>query len=246
MLIIREFEKKDQKSAYEIWKYGMAVDWSQGLFEMSIRCTELILLPFTLQLLLFFLGVFSTPEQGNTILIAACIFWFGFLKLFSKYVGHSYVAGRTDMLDIEKNHGKRFIVATTEEQPENVIGTIVYVESKNEEKFKGNRLDGKTWIMFSLAVCPNHRKKGIAKALLKHLEKLAKNENVSQIMFDASSPQKAARYFYSKAGYDHEILSFPLERIATLFGTSIEQFLVKKYFQICKIESFNFYKKIKK
>ena len=103
---------------------------------MSIRCTELILLPFILQLLLFFLGVFSTPEQGNTILIAACIFWFGFLKLFSKYVGHSYVAGRTDMLDIEKNHGKRFIVATTEKQPEHVIGTIVYVESKNEEKFK--------------------------------------------------------------------------------------------------------------
>ena len=52
------------------------------------------------------------------------------------------------MLDIEKNHGKRFIVATTEEQPENVIGTIVYVESKNEEKFKVcfdnlNKLDKK-------------------------------------------------------------------------------------------------------
>ena len=41
-------------------------------------------------------------------------------------------------------------------------------------------------------------------------------------MFDASSPQSAARSFYTKAGYEHEILPFPLERIATLFGTSIE------------------------
>ena len=31
MLIIREFEKQDQTSAYKTWKYGMAVDWSQGL-----------------------------------------------------------------------------------------------------------------------------------------------------------------------------------------------------------------------
>ena len=154
-----------------------------------MRCTELILFPFVLQLGLFFFGVFSTPEQGNMILIAACLAWFGLLKLFSKYVGHSYIAGRTDMLDIEKNHGKRFLVATTEEQPENVIGTIVYVQSEKEEKFKvcfdylkmicrdfekwvkqyvqGKTLEGKTWIMFSLAVCPNHRKKGIAKALLR-------------------------------------------------------------------------------
>ena len=65
-------------------------------------------------------------------------------------------------------------------------------------------------------------------------------------MLDASTPQSAARSFYTKAGYDHEILPFPLERIKTLFGTSIEKFLVKKYFQICRIETFNFYKKMKK
>ena len=65
-------------------------------------------------------------------------------------------------------------------------------------------------------------------------------------MLDASTPQSAARNFYTKAGYDHEILSFPLERIQTLFDTSIEKFLVKKYFQICRIETFNFYKKMKK
>ena len=65
-------------------------------------------------------------------------------------------------------------------------------------------------------------------------------------MFDASTPQSAARSFYKKAGYDHEILSFPLERIETLFGTSFETFLVRKYFQICRIETFNFCKTIKK
>ena len=65
-------------------------------------------------------------------------------------------------------------------------------------------------------------------------------------MLDASTPQSAARNFYSKAGYDHEILPFPLERIKTLFDTSIEKFLVKKYFKICRIETFNFYKKMKK
>ncbi|CAG5094242.1 Oidioi.mRNA.OKI2018_I69.XSR.g13380.t1.cds [Oikopleura dioica] len=230
MLVIREFEKKDQESAYKTWKYGMAVDWSQGLFEWSVRCTELIMFPFLLQLLLFFLGFFKTPEEGNNILIFVCLFWFACLKGFSKYVGHSY----------------RFLVATTEEEPDNVIGTIVYVESEKEETFKGEVLGGKTWIMFSMSVCPNHRKKGIARALLEHLEKLARREKVSHVMFDASSPQTAARQFYTKAGYEHEILTFPLQRIATFFDTALEKFLVKKYFQICKIESFNFHKKMKK
>ena len=105
-------------------------------FEWSVRCTELIMFPFLLQLLLFFLGFFKTPEEGNKILIFVCLFWFACLKGFSKYVGHSYVKWREDMLDIEKNHGKRFLVATTEEEPDNVIGTIVYVESEKEETFK--------------------------------------------------------------------------------------------------------------
>lgn len=150
MLIIREFEKKDQESAYKTWKNGMTVDWSQGLvstfsdlfriicsqFEYSVRCTELIILPFLFQLLLFFLGVFSTPKEGNTILVVVCLFWFGVLKGLSKYLGYSYVKKRQDMLDIKKNLGERFLVATTEEEPDNIIGTIGYVQSEEEKTFK--------------------------------------------------------------------------------------------------------------
>ena len=71
-------------------------------------------------------GIFySTVPSG--ILIAT-------LRYLVYRTNKDYVNSRTDMLDIEKHHGKRFLVAEGDEGE--ILGTIVYVEKPKITHFK--------------------------------------------------------------------------------------------------------------
>ncbi len=57
-------------------------------------------------------------------------------------------------------------------------------------------------VMENLVIEPNYRKKGIAKALLTELEKIAKNKNCSQVQFITEKNRKDAVSFYSSMGFN--------------------------------------------
>jgi len=84
--------------------------------------------------LVYHLGYDSSLIQGiffSTLLSGILV---AFLRFMVYRTNKDYVNTRTDMLDIEKHHGKRFLVA--EGDKGEILGTIVYVEEPKITYFK--------------------------------------------------------------------------------------------------------------
>ena len=77
---------------------------------------------------------YATPPVGILYAMVPSGLFIGFFRFMIYWNLNGYVATRTDMLDIKKHHGKRFLVAESDDGE--ILGTIVYVEETKISTFK--------------------------------------------------------------------------------------------------------------
>lgn len=73
------------------------------------------------------------------------------------------------------------------------------------------RTGGKQAYVFLLYVAPNHRQKGLGKALMNHARKWAKQAGYSQISLQVFEDNEAAMNLYTQLGYESQAKWMSLE-----------------------------------
>ncbi|CAG5107556.1 Oidioi.mRNA.OKI2018_I69.chr1.g3384.t1.cds [Oikopleura dioica] len=233
---VREFQKKDPDQAYAIWKHGMSVDLTEQRIDWIFNLFHVRLILLALPLVVLYCGYGTTPV-GFLYAIVPSGLLIAFLRYMVHYTLNGYVATRTDMLNIQKHHGKRFLVAENEDGE--IIGTVAYSEKTKISTFKGERIGKKTWEMFSMSVKKEARRLGVANKMLAELEKRARGAKIQNIVFTATTPQVPAVIFYRKCGYDFEFEDFP-----ALDRGFIGAIIADCFFKFCKMNIIKFHKEI--
>ena len=140
---VREFHERDQNAAYQIWKHGMLVDlknnWRSWILNQAHVKLLFIILAIT-HMVRFDFAQGTLCENTYTHLLwflssaAPCFVLVWLLIWRSDYRVEGYVKNRPDMLDIQKYHGRRFLVAESEDGE--IIGTAVYTTKTKITNFK--------------------------------------------------------------------------------------------------------------
>ncbi|CBY21356.1 unnamed protein product [Oikopleura dioica] len=237
MIEVREFQRKDQDAAFAIWKHGMSVDLGNYWIQWILNQNHVRLMILLVPVLVYHLGYASSLIQGIFFSTLPSGILVAFLRFMVYRTNKDYVNTRTDMLDIEKHHGKRFLVA--EGDKGEILGTIVYVEEPKITYFKENKIEGKCWEMFSMSVKHSARRLGVAHKMLGDLERRAREANVEAIVFDASTPQIPAVKFYKKFGYDWELVPFP-----SLGNSFPKKQIANCFFKFCRMDIIKFHKRL--
>ena len=97
---------------------------------------------------------------------------------------------------ISGDHFQTFIA----EHDGSAIGyAIAEVRHQDENAFKLSR---DYLLIHQIAVAPDHRRKGVATALLEHARDLARQEGIARLQIDVYSANHDARAFYASQGFD--------------------------------------------
>jgi hypothetical protein len=140
---IREFQEKDQNAAFEIWKHGMLVDLKSSwrswiLSQIHVKLMFIFLAISHLVLFDFAQSTFYEIAWTHLLWLLSsavpCFILVRSLIWRSDYRIEGYVKNRPDMLDIQKHHGRRFLVAESEDGE--IIGTAVYTTETKITHFK--------------------------------------------------------------------------------------------------------------
>ncbi|XP_003808251.2 N-acetyltransferase 8 [Pan paniscus] len=195
---IRKYQESDRQ-----WVVGLL---SRGMAEHApATFRQLLKLPRTLILLLG--GPLALLLVSGSWLLALVFsislfpaLWFLAKKPWTEYVDMTLC---TDMSDITKSylseHGSCFWVAESEEKVVGMVGALPVDDPTLREK----RLQ-----LFHLFVDSEHRRQGIAKALVRTVLQFARDQGYSEVILDTGTIQLSAMALYQSMGFKKTGQSF--------------------------------------
>ncbi|GAB1291011.1 N-acetyltransferase 8 (GCN5-related) family member 1 [Apodemus speciosus] len=188
---IRQYQDSDHKTVVDLFTKGME-EYIPHTFH------HMLLLPRTL-LLLLGVPLAVVLMSGSWLLAVVCVFFLLLLlRLLARQPWKEYVEKclQTDMADITKSylntHGACFWVAESGGQ---VVGTVGGLPVKDPP------LGKKQLQLFHLSVSSQHRRQGIAKALVRTVLQFARDQGYSDIVLDTSTLRPGAVTLYSSMGF---------------------------------------------
>ncbi|XP_005385604.1 PREDICTED: probable N-acetyltransferase CML1 isoform X1 [Chinchilla lanigera] len=188
---IRKYQERDQKTVVDLFYKGM-VEHIPATFRHTL------MLP---QILVFLIGVpFSILLVSGSWLLAflSDFTLLVLLRLFVGYPWKQYVVTclRTDLADITKSYlsasDSCFWVAESGGQ---VVGTVGALPVENPPPGK------KQLQLFHLSVAMEHRREGIAKALVRTVLQFARDQGYGEVVLDTSIVQQSAIALYLRMGF---------------------------------------------
>ncbi|XP_053444286.1 putative N-acetyltransferase 8B [Nycticebus coucang] len=196
---IRIYQESDRKTVVDLL--------SQGITE-HIPATFRHVLKLPRTLVLFVGGPLLLLQVSGSWLLAL-MFSFALLPVLWFFAGLPYrqfvhMSLQTDMADITKSYlrepGSCFWVA---ESAKKVVGTVGALPV-DDPTLQERRLQ-----LFHLVVASEHRKQGIAKALIRTVLQFARDQGYSAVVLDTSKFQQSAMALYQCMGFKKVGQSFP-------------------------------------
>ncbi|XP_003268713.4 putative N-acetyltransferase 8B [Nomascus leucogenys] len=195
---IHKYQESDRKGVVRLLSQGMA-EHAPATFRRLLKLprTLILLLGGPLALLLVS-GSWLLALVFSLSLLPAL--WFLAKKPWTEYVD---IALRTDMSDITKSYlserGSCFWVAKSEEKVVGMVAALPVDDPTLREK----RLQ-----LFHLSVDSEHRRQGIAKALVRTVLQFARHQGYSEVVLDTSNIQLSAMALYQSMGFKKTGQSF--------------------------------------
>ena len=223
---VRNFEKRDQDRAYQIWKNGMTEDVGELFIEYFMAKSQVKIVLIVIFILPFFTA--SSYWKFIGIIIDSAIV--GIIHFYAYWIGRDYVDSRTDMLTIQQSWKDTFLVADLYEDNQyvGVCGTISYKSRVSGKSFNGNSLDNKIWEIYSLSTDKRARGLSVAKKLVAEVEKRAHDDDCDVILETWTALYPAVR-LYGKLNYELSEVQSKKET----FLEKIMQFILPIYITVC-------------
>ncbi|KAK7803757.1 hypothetical protein U0070_003105 [Myodes glareolus] len=187
---IRQYQDSDYKSVLDLFIRG-----SEEYIPTTFH--HLLMLPRTL-LLLLGLPLAMVLVSGSWLLAAMSIFFVLLLvKLLARQPWKEYVVKclHTDMADITKSylnaHGSFWVTESGGE----VVGIVGCLPVKDPP------LGRKQMELFHLSVSSQHRRQGIAKALVRTVLQFARDQGYSDVILGTTVLQQGAMALYLNMGF---------------------------------------------
>ncbi|KAL2774076.1 N-acetyltransferase 8, partial [Daubentonia madagascariensis] len=189
--LIRKYQESDRKWVVRLLSQGMAE-------HIPATFRHVLKLPRTLVLLLG--GPLALLLVSGSWLLALMfsfalllVLWFLAGRPWKEYVD---MALRTDMADITKSYlsepGSCFWVAESEKRVVGTVGALPVDDPTLQEK----------WLqLFHLSVASDHRRRGIAKTLVRTVLQFARDQGYSEVVLDTSTMQLSAQALYQGMGF---------------------------------------------
>lgn len=116
----------------------------------------------------------------------------------------TYGSKRPSGAYLRKLLGSDYFVALVAKHGQMVVGGLAAYELK---KFEQERSE---FYIYDLAVAASHRRKGVATALIRDLQRIAAARGAYVIFVQADTPDAAAIALYSKLGVREDVLHFDI------------------------------------
>ena len=116
----------------------------------------------------------------------------------------AYLSRRPSSDYLRKLLDSDYFVALVAKEGQRVIGGLAAYELK---KFEQERSE---FYIYDLAVADSHRRKGVATALIRELQRIAAARGAYVIFVQADLPDAAAISLYSKLGIREDVLHFDI------------------------------------
>ncbi|XP_021490216.2 N-acetyltransferase 8-like isoform X1 [Meriones unguiculatus] len=217
---IRQYQERgDHKQVLDLFCRGMEE-------HIPTAFRHALLLPRTL-LLLLGVPIALVLVSGSWLLAIMCSFFLLlFLRLFVKQSLKKFVALRlrTDLADITKSYlsepGSCFLVAESVGQ---VVGMAAALPVKDPS------IKRKQLLLFHLSVSSQHRRQGIAKALVRTVLQFARDQGYSEVVLRTTVLMRGAVALYKEMGFQKAGQSF--------FNTTAKLLAVPSIHFMCPLPS---------